>query len=105
MKVKKYFNARVFRVATYRVWAFGVATAVLGYMVPYIHLVRGLFSDLLLTIHTKVSGLHVLMCPSVLCCGCVLGSDSDSAAALNLHKISHDVEKKKISKILEAVIA
>lgn len=45
MKVRKYFNARVFRVATYRVWAFGVATAVLGYMVPYIHLVRGLFLD------------------------------------------------------------
>lgn len=103
MKVKKYFNARVFRVATYRVWAFGVATAVLGYMVPYIHLVRGLFSDRLLTIHTKVSGLHVLMCLSVLCCRCVL--DSDSVTALNLHKISHDVEKKKISKILEAVIA
>ncbi|KAG7335255.1 hypothetical protein KOW79_001851 [Hemibagrus wyckioides] len=40
MKVKKYFNARVFRVATYRVWAFGVATAVLGYMVPYIHLIN-----------------------------------------------------------------
>ncbi|KAK2829113.1 hypothetical protein Q7C36_017103 [Tachysurus vachellii] len=39
-KVKKYFNARVFRVATYRVWAFGVATAVLGYMVPYIHLIN-----------------------------------------------------------------
>ncbi|XP_053506155.1 monocarboxylate transporter 8 [Ictalurus furcatus] len=40
MKVRKYFNARVFRVATYRVWAFGVATAVLGYMVPYIHLMN-----------------------------------------------------------------
>ncbi|XP_060757190.1 monocarboxylate transporter 8 isoform X2 [Neoarius graeffei] len=40
MKVRKYFNARVFRVATYRVWAFGVATAVLGYMVPYIHLIN-----------------------------------------------------------------
>ncbi|GAA6092876.1 monocarboxylate transporter 8 [Tachysurus ichikawai] len=39
-KVKRYFNARVFRVATYRVWAFGVATAVLGYMVPYIHLIN-----------------------------------------------------------------
>lgn len=43
MKARKYFNARVFRVATYRVWAFGVATAVLGYMVPYVHLVRGSF--------------------------------------------------------------
>ncbi|KAI5097675.1 solute carrier family 16, member 2 (thyroid hormone transporter) [Silurus meridionalis] len=40
MKVRKYFNVEVFRVATYRVWAFGVATAVLGYMVPYIHLIN-----------------------------------------------------------------
>lgn len=38
--IKKYFNLRVFRIVTYRVWAFGVATAVLGYFVPYIHLVR-----------------------------------------------------------------
>ena len=36
----KYFNLRVFHIVTYRVWAFGVATAVLGYFVPYIHLVR-----------------------------------------------------------------
>ncbi|XP_062841168.1 monocarboxylate transporter 8 [Trichomycterus rosablanca] len=40
VKVRKYFNVRVFRVATYRVWAFGVATAVLGYMVPYVHLIN-----------------------------------------------------------------
>lgn len=39
-RVRKYFNLRVFRITTYRVWAFGVATAVLGYFVPYIHLVR-----------------------------------------------------------------
>lgn len=39
-RVRKYFNLRVFRIITYRVWAFGVATAVLGYFVPYIHLVR-----------------------------------------------------------------
>lgn len=38
--VRKYFNLRVFHIVTYRVWAFGVATAVLGYFVPYIHLVR-----------------------------------------------------------------
>ena len=37
---RKYFNLRVFHIVTYRVWAFGVATAVLGYFVPYIHLVR-----------------------------------------------------------------
>uniref|UniRef100_A0A8B9KEK0 Solute carrier family 16 member 2 n=1 Tax=Astyanax mexicanus TaxID=7994 RepID=A0A8B9KEK0_ASTMX len=40
IKMRKYFNVRVFSVVTYRVWAFGVATAVLGYFVPYIHLVR-----------------------------------------------------------------
>lgn len=39
-RVRTYFNLRVFRIITYRVWAFGVATAVLGYFVPYIHLVR-----------------------------------------------------------------
>lgn len=38
--IRKYFNLRVFHIVTYRVWAFGVATAVLGYFVPYIHLVR-----------------------------------------------------------------
>lgn len=37
--VRKYFNLRVFHIITYRVWAFGVATAVLGYFVPYIHLI------------------------------------------------------------------
>ncbi|KAJ8281787.1 hypothetical protein COCON_G00043060 [Conger conger] len=38
--VRKYFNLKVFYVTTYRVWAFGVATAVLGYFVPYIHLIN-----------------------------------------------------------------
>lgn len=42
--VRKYFNLRVFHIVTYRVWAFGVATAVLGYFVPYIHLVRTIIS-------------------------------------------------------------
>uniref|UniRef100_A0A1A8ENP6 Monocarboxylate transporter 10 n=1 Tax=Nothobranchius korthausae TaxID=1143690 RepID=A0A1A8ENP6_9TELE len=37
-RIRKYFNLRVFRIVTYRVWAFGVATAVLGYFVPYVHL-------------------------------------------------------------------
>ncbi|KAK5864730.1 hypothetical protein PBY51_015948 [Eleginops maclovinus] len=36
--IRKYFNLRVFHIVTYRLWAFGVATAVLGYFVPYIHL-------------------------------------------------------------------
>lgn len=39
-QMRKYFNLRVFRIVTYRVWAFGVATAVLGYFVPYIHLIN-----------------------------------------------------------------
>uniref|UniRef100_A0A3Q2CVZ6 Solute carrier family 16 member 2 n=1 Tax=Cyprinodon variegatus TaxID=28743 RepID=A0A3Q2CVZ6_CYPVA len=38
--VRKYFNLRVFHIVTYRVWAFGVATAVLGYFVPYVHLIK-----------------------------------------------------------------
>ncbi|XP_019739483.1 monocarboxylate transporter 8 [Hippocampus comes] len=38
--VRKYFNLRVFHILTYRVWAFGVATAVLGYFVPYVHLMH-----------------------------------------------------------------
>ncbi|XP_041052121.1 monocarboxylate transporter 8 [Carcharodon carcharias] len=37
---RRYLNLRVFRKVTYRVWAFGIATAVLGYFVPYIHLVN-----------------------------------------------------------------
>uniref|UniRef100_A0A8C8RDR9 Monocarboxylate transporter 10 n=1 Tax=Pelusios castaneus TaxID=367368 RepID=A0A8C8RDR9_9SAUR len=36
----KYFNMRVFRRKTYRIWAFGIATAVLGYFVPYVHLIK-----------------------------------------------------------------
>ncbi|KAK7922409.1 hypothetical protein WMY93_009311 [Mugilogobius chulae] len=39
-RIRKYFNLRVFHIITYRVWAFGVATAVLGYFVPYIHLMK-----------------------------------------------------------------
>ncbi|XP_040903977.1 monocarboxylate transporter 8 [Toxotes jaculatrix] len=38
--LRKYFNLRVFHIVTYRVWAFGVATAVLGYFVPYVHLIN-----------------------------------------------------------------
>ncbi|XP_052342845.1 monocarboxylate transporter 8-like [Oncorhynchus keta] len=37
-QVRKAFNVKVFHIVTYRVWAFGVSTAVLGYFVPYIHL-------------------------------------------------------------------
>ncbi|MEE6518260.1 hypothetical protein FKM82_029144 [Ascaphus truei] len=37
---RKYFNLQVFRQKTYRVWVFGIATTVLGYFVPYVHLVK-----------------------------------------------------------------
>ncbi|XP_067853293.1 monocarboxylate transporter 8-like [Heptranchias perlo] len=37
---RRYLNLRVFRKITYRVWAFGIATAVLGYFVPYVHLMN-----------------------------------------------------------------
>ncbi|CAI5793893.1 monocarboxylate transporter 8 [Podarcis lilfordi] len=39
-QMRKYFSLRVFRKKTYRIWAFGIATAVLGYFVPYMHLVK-----------------------------------------------------------------
>lgn len=39
-QAKQFICTGVFHVSTYRVWAFGVATAVLGYFVPYVHLVR-----------------------------------------------------------------
>ncbi|XP_066496299.1 monocarboxylate transporter 8 [Tiliqua scincoides] len=39
-QMQKYFSMRVFRKKTYRIWAFGIATAVLGYFVPYLHLVK-----------------------------------------------------------------
>ncbi|XP_068103677.1 monocarboxylate transporter 8 [Hyperolius riggenbachi] len=38
--IQKYFNMQVFRKKTYRIWAFGIATTVLGYFVPYIHLIK-----------------------------------------------------------------
>ncbi|XP_069748885.1 monocarboxylate transporter 8-like isoform X2 [Narcine bancroftii] len=37
---RRYLNLRVFRNITYRVWAFGVTAAVLGYFVPYVHLMN-----------------------------------------------------------------
>ncbi|XP_056397461.1 monocarboxylate transporter 8 [Hyla sarda] len=37
---KKYFNMQVFQKTTYRIWACGIATTVLGYFVPYIHLIK-----------------------------------------------------------------
>uniref|UniRef100_A0A8D0H927 Monocarboxylate transporter 10 n=1 Tax=Sphenodon punctatus TaxID=8508 RepID=A0A8D0H927_SPHPU len=39
-QMQKYFSMKVFRKKTYRIWAFGIATAVLGYFVPYVHLIK-----------------------------------------------------------------
>ncbi|XP_044538732.1 monocarboxylate transporter 8 [Gracilinanus agilis] len=35
-----YCNMRVFYHRTYRIWAFGIATAALGYFIPYVHLMK-----------------------------------------------------------------
>ncbi|XP_069842567.1 monocarboxylate transporter 8 [Dendropsophus ebraccatus] len=37
---RKYFSMQVFKKKTYRIWACGIATTVLGYFVPYIHLIK-----------------------------------------------------------------
>ncbi|XP_044161571.1 monocarboxylate transporter 8 [Bufo gargarizans] len=37
---RKYFNMQVFQKKTYRIWACGIATTVLGYFVPYVHLIK-----------------------------------------------------------------
>ncbi|KAM3911795.1 monocarboxylate transporter 8 [Leptodactylus fuscus] len=37
---RKYFNMEVFWKKTYRIWACGIATTVLGYFVPYVHLIK-----------------------------------------------------------------
>lgn len=37
---RKYFSMQVFKKKTYRIWAFGIATTVLGYFVPYVHLIK-----------------------------------------------------------------
>ncbi|KAM4695573.1 monocarboxylate transporter 8 [Rhinophrynus dorsalis] len=39
-QTRKYFSMQVFRKKTYRIWAFGIATTVLGYFVPYVHLIK-----------------------------------------------------------------
>ncbi|KAL8181218.1 UNVERIFIED_CONTAM: hypothetical protein K2H54_049917 [Gekko kuhli] len=39
-QMRKYFCMKVFRKKSYRIWTFGIATAVLGYFVPYVHLVK-----------------------------------------------------------------
>ncbi|XP_053555183.1 monocarboxylate transporter 8 isoform X1 [Bombina bombina] len=39
-QTRQYFSLQVFRKKTYRIWAFGIATTVLGYFVPYVHLIK-----------------------------------------------------------------
>ncbi|KAG8553824.1 hypothetical protein GDO81_003562 [Engystomops pustulosus] len=39
-QTRKYFNMQVFRKKTYSIWACGIATTVLGYFVPYVHLMK-----------------------------------------------------------------
>ncbi|XP_063288146.1 monocarboxylate transporter 8 [Pelobates fuscus] len=40
VQTRKYFNMQVFRKKTYRIWVCGIATTVLGYFVPYVHLMK-----------------------------------------------------------------
>ncbi|XP_040553085.1 monocarboxylate transporter 10 isoform X1 [Gallus gallus] len=40
---KKIFNFSVFKVKSYRIWAFGIPAALFGYFVPYVHLVTSFF--------------------------------------------------------------
>ncbi|KAM9383498.1 monocarboxylate transporter 10 [Phaethornis superciliosus] len=45
---KKIFNFSVFKVLSYRIWAFGIPAALFGYFVPYVHLmshVKDRFGD------------------------------------------------------------
>ncbi|NWY00591.1 MOT10 protein, partial [Nothoprocta ornata] len=37
---KKIFNFSVFKVTSYRIWAFGIPAALFGYFVPYVHLMK-----------------------------------------------------------------
>ncbi|KAM8810186.1 monocarboxylate transporter 10 [Eudromia elegans] len=37
---KKVFNFSVFKVPSYRIWAFGIPAALFGYFVPYVHLMK-----------------------------------------------------------------
>ncbi|XP_025975726.2 monocarboxylate transporter 10 [Dromaius novaehollandiae] len=37
---KKIFNFSVFKVKSYRIWAFGIPAALFGYFVPYVHLMK-----------------------------------------------------------------
>ncbi|XP_061222814.1 monocarboxylate transporter 10 isoform X2 [Neopsephotus bourkii] len=40
---KKICNFSVFRILSYRIWAFGIPAAIFGYFVPYVHLVASFF--------------------------------------------------------------
>lgn len=51
---KKIFNFSVFKVKSYRIWAFGIPAALFGYFVPYVHLVSALFFSAYDVIETTV---------------------------------------------------
>ncbi|XP_043829990.1 monocarboxylate transporter 8 [Dromiciops gliroides] len=54
-----YCNMRVFYHRTYRIWAFGIATAALGYFIPYVHLMK--YVDKQFTGEEKIKDTWVLL--------------------------------------------
>ncbi|XP_067883439.1 monocarboxylate transporter 10 [Heterodontus francisci] len=40
LNVKKIFNVKIWKFLGYRIWAFGIPTALFGYFVPYVHLMK-----------------------------------------------------------------
>lgn len=63
---KKICNFSVFKVLSYRIWAFGIPAALFGYFVPYVHLVSAHFF------------LSVLcLKPYILACLCVIDLESN----------------------------
>ncbi|XP_072361863.1 monocarboxylate transporter 8 isoform X2 [Scyliorhinus torazame] len=73
---RRHLNLRVFRKVTYRVWAFGIATAVLGYFVPYVHLVASFWMLGLMSITIPLcnafEGVIVVCIFLGLCDGCFI---------------------------------
>ncbi|XP_060704694.1 monocarboxylate transporter 10 [Hemiscyllium ocellatum] len=40
VNIKKIFNVKIWKFLGYRIWAFGIPTALFGYFVPYVHLMK-----------------------------------------------------------------
>uniref|UniRef100_UPI00398F6E82 monocarboxylate transporter 10 n=1 Tax=Pristiophorus japonicus TaxID=55135 RepID=UPI00398F6E82 len=40
LNIKKLFNVKIWKFLAYRIWAFGIPTALFGYFVPYVHLMK-----------------------------------------------------------------